>query len=42
VRKVGNSVFYSVRNPMLFDLLDVAKRIIRSSLNETQEILDQM
>ncbi|MGP0108642.1 MAG: ArsR/SmtB family transcription factor [Acidimicrobiales bacterium] len=42
VRKVGNSVFYSVGNPMLFDLLDVAKRIIRSSLNETQEILDQM
>ncbi|MGA2472388.1 MAG: metalloregulator ArsR/SmtB family transcription factor [Acidimicrobiales bacterium] len=42
VRKVGTSVFYSVGNPMLFELLDVAKQIIRSSLNETQEILDQM
>jgi len=42
VRKVGTSVFYSVRNPLLFELLEVAKRIIRSSLTETQELLDQM
>jgi len=42
VRKVGASVFYSVGDPMLFELLEVAKQIIRTSLVETQELLDQM
>jgi len=41
-RKAGSNVFYSVGDPMLFELLEVAKRIIRSSLAETQEMLDQM
>jgi ArsR family transcriptional regulator len=41
-RKVGSNVYYSVGDPMLFELLEVAKRIIRSSLAETQELLDQM
>src|SRR5271167_606229 len=40
-RKVGSNVFYSVGDPMLFELLEVAKRIIRSSLAETKELLDQ-
>ena len=41
-RKVGSNVLYSVGDPTLFELLEVAKRIIRSSLAETQELLDQM
>jgi ArsR family transcriptional regulator len=41
-RKVGASVYYSVSDPMLFELLEVAKRIITASLTETQELLEQM
>jgi DNA-binding transcriptional ArsR family regulator len=40
-RKVGSSVYYSVGEPMLFELLEVAKRIITASLTETQELLEQ-
>jgi DNA-binding transcriptional ArsR family regulator len=42
VRKVGANVFYSVTEPLLFELLEVAKRIITASLTETQELLEQM
>ncbi|HVB90464.1 MAG TPA: metalloregulator ArsR/SmtB family transcription factor [Acidimicrobiales bacterium] len=41
-RKAGSNVFYSVSDPMLFELLEVAKRIIRSSLAGAQDLLDQM
>lgn len=41
-RKVGSSVYYSVGDPKLFELLEVAKRILRNSLTETQELLEQM
>jgi DNA-binding transcriptional ArsR family regulator len=41
-RKVGSNVYYSVGEPMIFDLLEVAKRIITASLAETQELLEQM
>ncbi len=41
-RKVGSNVFYSVGDPKLFELLDVAKRIITSSLAESQLLLEQM
>ena len=41
-RKVGAAVYYSVGEPMLFELLEVAKRIITASLAETQELLEQM
>ncbi|HVB93704.1 MAG TPA: metalloregulator ArsR/SmtB family transcription factor [Acidimicrobiales bacterium] len=41
-RKVGANVYYSVGEPMLFDLLEVAKQIITASLVETQELLEQM
>jgi uncharacterized protein (TIGR03086 family) len=41
-RKVGSNVYYSVSDPMLFVLLEVAKRIITASLTETQELLEQM
>jgi DNA-binding transcriptional ArsR family regulator len=41
-RKVGSNVYYSVGEPMLFELLAVAKRIITASLTETQELLEQI
>ena len=41
-RKAGSNVFYSVSEPMLFELLEIAKRIITASLTETQELLEQM
>ncbi|MDA8359656.1 MAG: metalloregulator ArsR/SmtB family transcription factor [Actinomycetota bacterium] len=41
-RKAGSSVYYSVGEPMLFELLEVAKRIITASLAETQELLEQI
>ncbi len=41
-RKVGTNVYYSVGDPKLFELLDVAKRIITSSLAESQLLLEQM
>ena len=41
-RKVGSNVYYSVADPLLFELLEVAKRIITASLVETQELLEQM
>jgi DNA-binding transcriptional ArsR family regulator len=41
-RKDGASVFYSVGNPMVFELLDVAKRIITSSLVETRDLLAEL
>jgi ArsR family transcriptional regulator len=41
-RKVGSNVYYSVSEQMLFELLEIAKRIITASLAETQELLEQM
>ncbi len=41
-RKVGSSVLYAVSDPQIFDLLEIAKRIIRNSLTETQELLEQI
>jgi DNA-binding transcriptional ArsR family regulator len=40
-RKAGSNVYYSVGDPVLFELLEVAKRIITTSLAETQELLEQ-
>lgn len=38
-RKVGSTVFYAVRDPLLVDLLGVAKRLLINSLSETQDLL---
>lgn len=35
----GTTVIYSVRDPDLFDLLDVARRIFNSHLSETIDLL---
>ena len=41
-RKEGTSVVYSVVSPMLFELFDVAKNILTSSLVETRELLAEL
>jgi len=41
-RKSGSNVYYSVGDPSIFELLEVAKRIITSSLADTQELLAQL
>jgi DNA-binding transcriptional ArsR family regulator len=41
-RKEGSSVFYSVTDDSIFELLDVARRIITSSLAESQGLLDEL
>jgi ArsR family transcriptional regulator len=38
-RKEGQSVFYSVKNPLMSDLLSVAKQLLISSLTETRDLL---
>lgn len=41
-RKVGSSVLYSVSEPRVFQLLEVAKSILTSSLTETRELLEEL
>ncbi len=41
-RKEGSSVLYSVTEPRLFQLLEVAKVILTSSLTETRELLEAL
>jgi DNA-binding transcriptional ArsR family regulator len=39
-RREGTSVFYRVRDPRMFQLLEVARQILTSSLADTQSLLD--
>lgn len=41
-RKEGATVIYSVTNPMIFELLDVARKILTSSLIETRDLLVEL
>ena len=41
-RKSGSSVFYSVSDPSLFKLLDVAKEIFNNHLVGVREMLEEM
>ncbi len=41
-RKEGQSVFYSVRDPAIFRLLDVAKDIFNNQLVNIQDLLVRM
>lgn len=41
-RKRGNSVFYSVSDPAIFELLDVAKRIFNNHLVDLQVALETL
>lgn len=40
--KVGTSVFYSAADPLLYDLLDVARAIFNNQLIETSDVLRQL
>jgi DNA-binding transcriptional ArsR family regulator len=42
MRKEGTTVYYWVRDPMIFQLLDVAREIFNNHLVVTQEMLQQL
>jgi DNA-binding transcriptional ArsR family regulator len=41
-RKEGSSVFYALRDPLVADLLGVAKQLLLASLNQTRELLSDL
>jgi ArsR family transcriptional regulator len=41
-RKVGNQVLYSVRNPVLIEVLDIMRRYFHSHLTEAVGMLDEI
>ncbi|MGC1166890.1 MAG: metalloregulator ArsR/SmtB family transcription factor [Solirubrobacterales bacterium] len=41
-RKEGTSVYYRVRDPRVFQLLEVARQVIGSRLEETNALLGQL
>ena len=41
-RKKGTTVYYSVRDPMIFKLLDVAREIFNKQLIGTQDMLQHL
>jgi DNA-binding transcriptional ArsR family regulator len=41
-RKVGTSVRYSVRDPLMFQLLEIARQAILSGLSETRALLEEL
>jgi ArsR family transcriptional regulator len=41
-RKEGSSVIYAVTEPRIFELLEVAKSILTSSLAETRDLLEEL
>lgn len=41
-RREGNSVYYHVKDPRIFQLLETAKQILTAQLEETQELLGSL
>jgi len=41
-RKAGNQVFYSLRDPVLMEVLDILKRYFFSQLTDTMSMLEQL
>jgi DNA-binding transcriptional ArsR family regulator len=41
-RKEGNQVFYSLRNPVLVEVLDIMRRYCQANLNETIQMLGEI
>lgn len=39
-RKEGTTVYYSVRDPLIFDLLDIARAIFNNHLIDTRDMLE--
>lgn len=40
-RKSGSQVFYSVRDPLVFDLLDIMRRYFENQVNVAVTVLEQ-
>jgi|SRR5690606_18902775 len=41
-RKAGNQVFYSLRDPVLIEILDLLKRFFHTQLHETLSVLSEV
>jgi len=41
-KKAGTTVYYTVRDPAVFELLDVARRIFNNQLQDTRSTLEQL
>lgn len=41
-RKVGNQVFYSLRDPVLIEVLDILRRYFSSQLTDTVSMLEEI
>ena len=41
-RKDGNQVFYSIRNPMLLEVLDIMRRYFQANLAEAVQMLNEI
>ena len=41
-RKAGTTVYYRVRDPEIFELLDIARRIFNNQLLDTRSTLEQL
>ncbi len=41
-RKAGNQVFYSLRDPVLVEILDLLKRFFHTQLHETISVLSEV
>lgn len=41
-RKEGNQVFYSLRNPVLVEVLDIMRRYFQANLNEAVRMLGEI
>jgi DNA-binding transcriptional ArsR family regulator len=41
-RREGTNVYYRVKDPRTFQLLEVARQILTTNLAESQELLDQL
>lgn len=41
-RKEGNQVFYSLRNPVLVEVLDIMRRYFQANLTDAVQMLEQI
>ena len=41
-RKEGNQVFYSIRNPVLIQVLDIMRRYFQAHLSESMQMLSEI
>ena len=41
-RKVGNQVFYSLRDPVLIEVLDILRRYFSAQLTDTMHMLEEI